>query len=147
MATSKEFWCRYLLGALAIAIAAAFVAGCSGTQGQYTPAGSTGFAPQIKGHCGAHGSVRVTPCSVDLTASNPGPDTVVVRTDRGRKDTLTESDNCGGASGMATVTQGSGHSWIVTAGLTTGSCTATFTLANKHGKTLGWADLAITNSI
>jgi hypothetical protein len=73
--------------------------------------------------------------------------TVTVRADKDKKDTLTESDNCGGASGIAVVMLESGHTWMVMAGSLTGSCTATFTLANKHGKTLGWADLAITNSI
>ena len=66
-----------------------------------------------------------------------------VRTPKNKKGTLTESDNCGGASGIATVTQGSGDSWIVTAGAETGSCTATFDFtAGKHDKVVGWADLA-----
>jgi hypothetical protein len=104
----------------------------------------------VKHHCTAEGGVRVTPCSVDLTVSNPGPDTVVVRTPENKKGTLAESDNCGGASGIATVTQNPSNTeeWIVTAGSTTGSCTATFTFTGgKHGKTLGSANLNITNSI
>ncbi|HEV3092042.1 MAG TPA: hypothetical protein VGX91_11450 [Candidatus Cybelea sp.] len=105
--------------------------------------------PDVKGGCKAHGGVRVTPCSVDFTASSTGPDTVVVRTPKNKKGTLSEQDNCGGASGIATVTQGSGDDWTVTAGASTGSCLATFSFTNngKHVKTIGWADLNITNSI
>jgi hypothetical protein len=60
---------------------------------------------------------------------------------------LSEDDNCGGASGIATVTQGSDDDWTVTAGATQGSCTATFAYKNKQGKQIGYADLGITNSI
>jgi hypothetical protein len=113
-----------------------------------TPLASTQVSPMVKNHCIAHGGVRVTPCSVDLTVSNPGPDTVIVRTPERKKGTLSEQDTCGGASGIATVTQGSGDSWIVTAGATTGSCTATFNFeSGKKHKIVGSADLAITNSI
>ena len=105
--------------------------------------------PAVKDHCTAHGGVRVDPCTVDLTASNPGPDTVSVRVPKNKKGTLGEQDNCGGASGIATVTQSTTSSadWIVTAGSMTGYCTATFSYVNKHGKTVGYADLNITNSI
>ncbi|MBV9718834.1 MAG: hypothetical protein JOZ77_05920 [Candidatus Eremiobacteraeota bacterium] len=83
-----------------------------------------------------------------FTASNPGPDTVTVSTPHKKKGTLTESDNCGGPSGIATVTQGSGNTWIVTAGTTAGSCTATFDYTSgKHGKVIGSAQLSITNQL
>jgi hypothetical protein len=91
--------------------------------------------------------VRATPCSVSFSVSSPGPDTVTVRTPEDKKGTLSESDNCGGASGIATVTQGTGDDWTVAAGSTTGSCTATFDYTNKRGKVIGHADLSITNSI
>ena len=61
-----------------------------------------------------------TPCTITFDASNTGPDTVPVRTHEDKKGTLTESDNCGGASGVATVTRGSGDDWTVTAGPTHG---------------------------
>jgi hypothetical protein len=136
------------------AVAAAVLAGCSGSQA-VNPAAAVGSSssvhsivtPDVKGHCKAHGGVRVTPCSVDFTASSYGPQTVSVRTPKNKKGTLGEADYCGGASGIATVTQGSGDDWIVTAGATTGSCTATFSFNNKKGKTVGWAALDITNSI
>jgi hypothetical protein len=143
---------RYLLGALA---AAAVLAGC-GSQAQVSPSGAMApsvargpLAPAVKGGCTAHGGARVNPCTVTFTASSPGPDTVTTRRPHDKKGTLTESDNCGGASGIATVTQvtTSTNQWTVAAGSTTGSCTATFDYANKHGKVVGWADLSITNSI
>jgi hypothetical protein len=42
---------------------------------------------------------------------------------------------------------GSGDDWTAAAGSTTGSCTATFDFTSKRGKLLGYAELAITNSI
>ena len=104
--------------------AAAIIAGCSGSQ-MNPSAGQPGSAmqahspiglPAVKNHCDAHGGVRVTPCTVTFDASNPGPFTVVTRTPKTKKGTLTELDACGGASGIATVVQGSGNDWIVTAG-------------------------------
>jgi hypothetical protein len=151
----RYFSARNLSLGLAAAVATAMLAGCGGSQG-LSPAPAQGSAlsihsimvsPDVKGGCTAHGGVRVTPCSVDLTASSSGPDTVTVRTPKSKKGKLSESDTCGGASGIATVTQGSGDDWTVTAGLTTGSCTATFDYTNKHGKVIGYADLDITNSI
>ena len=139
-----------LAAAVIVAAAAAvLLAGCSGSPTQQVgPPIAPQTQPQVKNHCTAHGGVRVTPCSVDLTASSSGPDSVTVRTPKNKKGSLSEADNCGGASGIATVTQGSGDSWIVTAGATTGSCTATFDFrAGKHDKVVGWADLGITNSI
>ena len=82
-----------------------------------------------------------------FNASNPGPDTVTVRTPIDKKGKLQESDNCGGASGIATLAPGTGKQWTVTAGPTTGSCTASFIYLSKRGKTLGYADLSITNNI
>jgi hypothetical protein len=104
------------------------------------------LGPAVRNHCPAHAGVRVTPCTVTFDASNPGPDNVTVRTQEDKKGTISESDNCGGASGIATVT-GSGDDWTVAAGSTTGSCTATFDFTSKRGKVLGFANLSITNNI
>ncbi len=147
---------KYLFSIVTVIVAVALISGCSGSQ--MNPQASTQTAaqslhapiglPMVKGRCSARGGVRVTPCMVNLTVSSPGPDTVTVRTPIDKKGTLHESDDCGGPSGVATVTQGTGNDWIVAAGATTGSCTATFTyLSHKKGKVLGHADLAITNSI
>jgi hypothetical protein len=151
MATS-----RYLYGIFAVAAAAALLGGCAGSQvSPQAPAQASSALhlpatiPQVKDHCPAHGGVRATPCTVDLTVSSPGPDTIVVRTPKTKKGTLVEWDDCGYPSyGIATVGQGSGNTWIVTAGALTGSCTAEFDFLNyKHGKKIGWAQLSITNSV
>ena len=136
--------------------AAAIIAGCSGSQVNPS-AGQPGSAmqvhspvalPAVKNHCDAHGGVRVTPCTVTFDASNYGPDTVVVRVPKTKKGTLVESDDCGGASGIATVTQGSGHDWTISPGLTAGTCTAEFDYMNfKHNKKIGYATLSITNNL
>ncbi|HLY03155.1 MAG TPA: hypothetical protein VKR56_11760 [Candidatus Cybelea sp.] len=155
----KSYFSRTLSVGFAAAVAAALLAGCGGSQALGpAPAGGASssishspiVSPDVKGGkggCKAHGGVRVSPCTVDFTASSTGPDTVVTRAPENKKGVLTESDNCGGASGIATVTQGSGDDWTVTAGASTGSCTATFAYTNKHGKQIGYADLSITNSI
>ena len=95
-------------------------------------------------NCTYQGHIKVIPCSVTLTVSMP---TATVTTKTNKHNTVSESDDCGGASGIATVTQGTGDTWIVAAGATTGSCTATFTATNKHGKTKGSATLSITNNV
>lgn len=146
---SSRFSVRQLFSVFAATAAATLLANCggAGSQSPLAPQSNTLAAPFVKDHCTAHGGVRVTPCSVDLTASNPGPDTVVVRTPQNKKGTLTESDNCASA-GIATLTQGSGDTWTVTAGANTGSCTATFDFTSgKHHKVVGSAQLAVTNSI
>lgn len=143
------FSTRRLLGAIPAAVAFALLTGCGGSQlSPQVP--SQMSAPNVKGHCAAHGGVRVVPCSIDLTASSPGPDSVVIRTPKGHKGTVQESDNCGGPSGIATVTQDTttANGWTVAAGSTAGSCTAEFDFMNgKHGKKIGWAQLSITNTI
>ena len=148
---ATHFSARALFGVFAVAIAAALVAGCGGSQAQLTPAaGQSLISPQVKDHCPAHGGVRATPCTVDFTASSSGPVTVNVRTPKNKKGTLSESDNCGGASGMAslTVNPSDPNQYVVAAGATTGYCTATFSYnGGKHGKLLGWANVNITNSI
>ncbi len=155
MATFR-FSIRYPCWLTALA-AIALTAACGGSQTQLSPAGpaqnnatklqSPTLAPAAKKeHC-HHGGVRVSPCSVDFSISSPGPDMVTVRKARDKKGSLTESDNCGGAAGIATLVQGSGGFWIVTAGPTTGSCAAEFDRVSKHGKTLGSAKLSITNSV
>jgi hypothetical protein len=143
---------RYLLSLAGAVAAASIISGCSGSSA-VTPAGATQVNPMLgmtPAHsCRHHGAVvvDVDPCSIDFTSSNAGPFNVTVNARESKKGTFTESDNCGGASGIATLAPGSGDQWIVTAGATTGSCTAVFSFQNKRGKTVGTADLGITNSI
>jgi hypothetical protein len=146
---SSSLWIKCALSAL---VAGAMLAGCGGSQTQAGLLGPiqngspTMVSPSVKGHCAAHGGVRVDPCTVDFTASSPGPDTVTVRNPKSKKGTLTESDTCGGPSGIATLSA-NGNQWTVTAGSTTGSCTAEFDYTNHHGKIVGSAVLSITNAI
>ena len=131
--------------------AAALMAGCSGSQSNPMPQAAsqapfqaqTGWGTDAK--CVHSGNVKVKPCAVDFTTSNPGPQTVTVKAPK--KDTVSEGDNCNGPTGIAEVAQGQGSTWVVTAGAMTGSCTATFTSKNKKGKVTGTAELAITNSV
>jgi hypothetical protein len=147
---ATHFSARYLIGALAAAVAAALVAGCSGSQGSMPAVGGQSIVPpQIKNHCPGHGGVRANPCSVDFTPSSYGPVTVTIRLPKDKKGTLTESDNCGGASGIASVTVNPSDptQYVVAAGAVTGYCTATFDYNSKRGKLLGYANVDITNSI
>jgi hypothetical protein len=147
--TEEEFIVKY--GALvSLGFAAAILAGCSGSQNQL-PLGSSAAvqSPMIgmdAGSCPSKGGVKVTPCKVVLTASQPGPDTVTLQTPHGSKSSVVEHDTCGGASGIATVTEQSTDTWIVTAGATAGDCKAKFNYFN-NGKRVGWAELKIENMI
>jgi hypothetical protein len=94
------FSSRTLSVGFAAAVAAALLAGCGGSQALGpAPAGGTSslvsHSPIVtpdakggngKGHggCTVHGGVRVTPCTVDFTASSTGPDTVAVRTPKNK---------------------------------------------------------------
>jgi hypothetical protein len=153
VATSRCLPVRPTLGAVALIAATAFLGGCGGSQA-LSPQGPTQANAAIATHsspiepdvCRNGGGVRVAPCKIHLTVSNPGPDSVIVRGPKGEKGMLLERDKCGGASGIATITQGSGASWTVTAGPTTGSCKARFTYFN-NGTKVGFAVLRVTNSI
>jgi hypothetical protein len=137
---------------MAVAVAIAF-AGCSGSQSALNPALATqaGQALGARSPVGApdtckyQGGVRATPCRVQLSASNPGPIAVTLRTPHGSKGSVVEHDNCGGASGIATIT-GSGDSWSVTAGSTAGACKARFNYFN-NAQRVGWVRINIQNSI
>lgn len=145
---------RPFVASFAFLSAAALIAGCSGSQSGAVPSTTSQMQSQSRASlfptvvpdakCTHQGTVKVKPCSVNLSASNPAA-TVTVKAPK--KDTVSEQDNCGGPTGVATVTQGSGNTWAVAAGATAGSCTATFTGTNKHGKVNGSATLAITNSV
>lgn len=90
-------------------------------------------------------NISVKPKVIFFTASNPGPVTVTVSTQQ--QGTVSEVDDCGGASGVATITQNTGTSdkWTVTAGAQQGSCKALYILDNTSGQKIGHAVLHITN--
>ncbi len=152
MQTSRSVAKRSVLGALAIFAATAVLAGCSGSQNQMSPAAPQTSAQSMQNSimepdaCRHEGGVRVTPCVVTFTVSNPGPDTVTLKTPNSKNGSVVERDNCGGATGKATVTQGTGDTWVVTAGATAGTCGAHFIYFNK-GKRAGAAVLTIHNEI
>jgi hypothetical protein len=139
-----------LFAGISLLSAAAMLGGCAGSQSGATPQTSAQVPLQARSsilpdkNCTRQGHIKVNPCSVTLTVSAP---TATATTKTQKHDTVSEADDCGGATGMATVTQGTGDTWIVTAGATTGSCTATFTATNRHGKVKGSAELSITNSV
>lgn len=148
--STLSFLSRPLVAGIALLSAAAMLGGCAGSQSPGVTPQTTSQMPQARSpimpnkNCTSQGHIKVKPCSVTLTASMP---TATVATKTNKHNTVTETDDCGGATGVATVTQGTGDNWVVAAGATTGSCTATFTATNKHGKTKGTADLSITNSV
>lgn len=148
--STLSFLSRPLVTGVALLSAAAMLGGCAGSQSGATPQTSTQVPLQARSpimpdkNCTSQGHIKVKPCSVTLTVSMP---TATVTTKTNKHNTVSEGDNCGGPTGIATVTQGTGDTWVVTAGATTGSCTATFTATNKQGKTKGSADLSITNSV
>jgi hypothetical protein len=147
--STSRFLGRPFFAAVAAIGAAAILAGCAGSQSG-VPQTSTQVLPQSRlpvmpdAKCTHEGKAKVKPCSVTLTTSSP---TATVTVKAPKKDTVSEADNCGGATGYATVTQEEGGTWLVAAGATTGSCTATFTSDNKKDKQNGSAPLSITNSV
>jgi hypothetical protein len=148
--STLSFLSRPLVAGITLLGVAAMLGGCAGSQSGVTPQTSAQVPLQARSpimpdkNCTFQGHIKVKPCSVTLTVSQP---TATVATKTNKHNTVTESDDCGGPSGIATVTQGTGDTWIVTAGATTGSCTATFTATNKHGKVKGTATLSITNTV
>ena len=139
-----------LVAGVALLSTAAILGGCAGSQSGGVPQTSSQVPLQSRSpivpnkNCTSQGHLKVSPCSVTLTVSNPS---ATVTTKTNKHNTVSETDNCGGPTGVATVTQGTGNTWVVSAGATSGSCTATFTAKDKHGKVKGSADLSITNTV
>jgi hypothetical protein len=155
-----------LVGFIVPIVAAGLLAGCSGGGGSPSlQASGTGAGTQARtsstqgagaqssasqgvdsnvqddASCKSSGGVKVSPCPIMLTVSDPSQ-TVTVSMKNGY--TLTEKDNCT-KKGTATVA-GSGGTYTITGGLTTGGCTAKF--VEKSGKmTVGKATLPIKNNV
>lgn len=94
--------------------------------------------------CRHHGGARVDPCTLDFNATNPGPFLVTTFNAKGKKATFSEADTCGGIASV--VSQGSDQ-WLVSAESFGGTCAATFTMSNSHGKVTGTAVLNITSEL
>jgi hypothetical protein len=149
---------RSMMAALA---AAAVLAGCSQANAPAPPPpGNAQETVVLTKRCPS-GNVRVRPCSLKFTAKNRGPDTVAVRYTETKSGSLSESDTCGGTSGIAwleptrdgvegklnKVRPADGEGWYVYSGSETGSCVATFKYKNVQGKSLGQAKLKIINTL
>lgn len=115
---------------------------CGGDGGSWQ--GGNGFHKNDGGEGGKCKAIKVTPHRIFFTVSNPGPVTVTVKTQQ--QGVVTETDTCGGTSGVASVVEiGTTDQWTVTAGALTGSCKALFILKDTSGMKLGQAVLHITN--
>jgi hypothetical protein len=146
--TSRYLTARSLLPAIALLGSALVLGGCGSAQNGINsalPASNAASSTVQPDKCKYQGGVRATPCRVQLSASNPGPITVTLRTPHGSKGSVVEHDSCGGASGVATIS-GSGTTWYVTAGATSGACKARFNYFNNAQK-VGWVRITIQNSI
>lgn len=133
-----------------------FLAACSGSHGQVTPAVppaasgmQTGMPMEQSGvgpdFCRHIGIIRINPCQISFTSSNPGPVRVTVSVQGHINGTVVVHSDCGGASGVARIKRKSNFEWEVTAGATTGSCQARFIFFHNGSKD-GWAELKISNS-
>jgi hypothetical protein len=88
-------------------------------------------------------NVKVKPCPVKLTVSDPSQTVTVT----GPKDsTISVIDKKCSSDGIAEV-EGTGSTWDVTAGTTSGKCTATFDAKDSKGHRVGDATLPITNTV
>ena len=145
---------RLAWGAFAAVAATAMLTGCRGSQPQMTPQGlsqldsashSRVVSDKKDEMCPPHkGAVRVTPCAVDLSSSNPGPITLRLKTPHGSKGLVKEHDVCG-TKGIATISR-SGDTWSVTAGSNPGTCLANFAYFN-NGHKVQFGRSRITNTI
>jgi hypothetical protein len=111
-------------------------AGCGGaSQAPLTgglPSGSRSIqmpADQGRNHqdCRDDGGINLKPCHVTFDAQNPGPTEVRVTHDGdgGQHNRISERDNCA-ARGVAMVVRNSNSRYTVMAGMTAGTCSASF---------------------
>lgn len=133
---------------VAVAIAIALLAGCGGANGQLNPAlGQSQISPDMSPDTCRHvGIISISPCSVDFTNSRPGPDTVRVTIHGHINGTVVQSNNCGGASGIARVVRRSNLVFKIVAGSSSGSCKVKFRFFH-NGSNDGYAILNVTNSM
>jgi hypothetical protein len=141
---------RPLLAVASLAV----LAGCAGTAGSPSASGAVPFT-QAQGSspmgviadkgskCKSDNGVSVHPCSVTLSLKNP---TVNITAKGPAKGTFSVNDTKCETGDIATVT-GSGDQYVVTAGTTSGTCTAKFEDKDQSGKNLGTAKLKIENNL
>jgi hypothetical protein len=88
------------------------------------------------GGCPNDGNLHVTPCRIRFDANHSGPVDVTISNGGGndrRRQTVKESDDCTSRN-IATLTRDSNHVYTVTAGTSSGSCTANFTENDRHNR-------------
>jgi hypothetical protein len=140
------------LRSLAALAVAGILAGCAG--GASAPPSSSSALPFMASHVQPAGTsidvipdkcrdngVKVKPCSIHLSGSNP-IESVTTKGPAG--GTFTYNDKTCVADGIATIS-GSGNSYRAVWGNKSGSCATVFTDKDKAGKTIGKATLKITN--
>ncbi|MGA8385259.1 MAG: hypothetical protein WB687_08205 [Candidatus Cybelea sp.] len=142
---------QWSLRSLAAVAVAGMLAGCAG--GASMPAASTNAlssmasrAPSASASiqpakCKSDHGVSVSPCSINLSLSNPDEN---VTTKGPKGGTFSYNDAACVKNDIATIS-GSGNSYNADWGSKSGSCTAIFTDKNSQGKKIGTAKLKITN--
>jgi hypothetical protein len=142
---------QWSLRSLAAVAVAGMLAGCAG--GASMPAASTNAlssmasrAPSASASiqpakCKSDHGVSVSPCSINLSPSNPDEN---VTTKGPKGGTFSYNDTVCVKNDIATIS-GSGNSYNADWGSKSGSCTAVFTDKDSAGKKIGTAKLKITN--
>jgi hypothetical protein len=142
---------QWSLRSLAAVAVAGMLAGCAG--GASMPAASTNAlssmasrAPSASASiqpakCKSDHGVSVSPCSINLSPSNPDEN---VTTKGPKGGTFSYNDTVCVKNDIATIS-GSGNNYNADWGSQSGSCTAIFTDKNSQGKKIGTAKLKITN--
>jgi hypothetical protein len=140
-------WSFRSLAAIAVA---GMLAGCAG--GASMPAASTNALSSMASRASSSASIQpakcksdhgvsVSPCSINLSLSNPDEN---VTTKGPAGGTFSFNDATCVKDEIATIS-GSGNSYNADWGSKSGSCTAVFTDKNSKGKKIGTAKLKITN--
>jgi hypothetical protein len=144
-----------IIAASSIAAVAGLLAGCGGgsstsstgngmpaTTQSVTQSQPLGVA-EMKGKCPSDNGVSVSPCTVMLSVSNP-IQTVTTKGPNG--GTFTFKDMRCTKNNVATIA-GTGNSYTVTAGTSTGMCAARFIDRDNNNKRIGIAKLTVKNHI
>ncbi|HEY1682896.1 MAG TPA: hypothetical protein VGF98_14715 [Candidatus Tumulicola sp.] len=138
---------------LAVFAFAGALAGCAGSSHSDLNPSAAGPAnrsttqalsqPDLGGRCSDDNGVRVKPCNVQLTLSNP---TQTVTAKGGMNGSFTVRDMKCTRNGVAEIA-GSGDTYQVTAGTTSGTCFAIFVDRKGNGNRVGKARLTISNKL
>ncbi len=140
---------KLLLGSFGALAIAGLLAGCAGSTSPQASNALPSTTLQTQsgihsdGKCGHNHGVSVRPCKVTLTTSNP---TATVTAKGPSGGTFTVRDARCTTRGIASVS-GGGSTYLVTAGLNSGSCEAKFIDKDTKGHKIGIAQLSISNHV